>query len=244
MNKTFPEALSLVNEIKSNSDVYKGEKAIVIIAPPFPFIHSIVNVLKDIKNIYVAAQNCHSQDRGAYTGEVSAEIIRSTGAKYVIIGHSERRIYFKEENNFLLEKLKIALKNELTPIYCIGETLAERESNNHFGVLKSQLKEVLFSLDVDQASKIIIAYEPVWAIGTGVNASLEQAQEMHYYIRSLVKEKFGEKLADKIPILYGGSCNEKNAAGLFACKDVDGGLIGGASLNSTSFLEIIKLASV
>lgn len=240
MNKTFSEAMALIEEIKSQLSQIKNRKSIVIIAPPYPYLKSVADKLKDIENVFVAAQNCYSQEQGAYTGEVSADMVKSVGADYVIIGHSERRNYFKEESSLLAEKIKAALKNNLLPIYCVGETLQQRESGKCGDVVRKQIEEVLFSLSKNDFSKIIIAYEPVWAIGTGLNATSEQAQAIHSYIRTIVKEKYGSETSENTSILYGGSCTEKNAAELFGCKDVDGGLIGGASLNAKSFTEIIK----
>jgi triosephosphate isomerase len=243
MNKTFPEALALIREIKSKLTQLENRKAIVVIAPPYPYLKMVSDELKGVDNVFAASQNCHSKEQGAFTGEVSAAMIRSVGADYTIIGHSERRMYFKEAPVFLKEKVSVALSNNLMPVYCIGETLEQRESGKHFETVKIQLEEGLFFLDKNNFSKIIIAYEPVWAIGTGLNATSTQAQEMHSYIRSVIKEKYENEISEKISILYGGSCNEKNAAELFICKDVDGGLIGGASLNASSFIEIIKQIS-
>lgn len=243
MNKTFSEAMALVKEIKTGLADLKDIFPVIVIAPPFPYLKNVADELKSVKNVFVAAQNCHSHEQGAYTGEVSAPMIKALGAEYVIIGHSERRTYFKEESDFLKAKIAVALKYNLKPIYCIGETLEQRKSKKHFEVVKQQLEQVLFSLEEVDFSKIIIAYEPVWAIGTGLTATSQEAQEMHAYIRSAVAEKYGSGIAEKTSILYGGSCNEKNASELFSCKDVDGGLIGGASLNASSFLQIITAAA-
>lgn len=240
MNKTFSEATNLLKELKSGISKLPNNKAIVVIAPPFPYLSQAVNELNGLNNVFVAAQNCYSEEQGAFTGEVSAPMLQSLGVKDVIIGHSERRNYFKEDADFLLKKTICGLKNNLTPIFCIGETLQQRESNKHFETVKNQLEETLFKLDKTSFAQVIIAYEPVWAIGTGLNATPAQAQEMHNYIRFVVSEKYGSEIAQSTSILYGGSCNEKNASELFACKDVDGGLIGGASLSATSFLEIVK----
>jgi triosephosphate isomerase len=189
--------------------------------------------------VNIGAQNCSSKASGAYTGEISAEMLKSIGVKYVILGHSERREYFKESNADLAEKVNIVLKNGMTPIFCCGETLAQREKGIHIDFVNSQLTESLFHLGEEDFRKIVIAYEPIWAIGTGVTASTAQAQEMHEKIRTHLVSKYG-KAAEDTSILYGGSCKPDNAKELFACKDVDGGLIGGASLKSRDFVDIIK----
>jgi len=229
-------ASSLNNALKK---VELREDTLVIIAPPFTHISFISQVVDDLK-IQLASQNCSTEEKGAFTGEISAEMIKMIGCKYVIIGHSERREYFNEDSPMLLKKVKQALVNNLTPIFCCGEILKERENNNHFNIVKEQVSEALFSLSKEDFSKIVIAYEPVWAIGTGVTASNEQAQEMHAYIRKLVSDKFGPEIADNLSILYGGSVKPSNAVELFSQKDVDGGLVGGASLDAESFTEIIK----
>ncbi|MCB9359867.1 MAG: triose-phosphate isomerase [Flavobacteriales bacterium] len=234
MNKKLEEALQLVKEL-AVSEIDSSIKMIVI--PPFPFIHSVVNNVEN-STIKVGAQNCAIQASGAYTGEVAAAMLKSVGASYIIVGHSERRLYFNENNSELVEKVNQSLKNDLTPIYCCGELLEERESNNHFKVVESQINEGLFHLSKEELLKSVIAYEPVWAIGTGVTASSEQAQEMHAFIRGLIAQKYGQETAGAISILYGGSCNPKNAKELFALPDVDGGLIGGASLKSDDFVAI------
>lgn len=237
MNLTLGEGIALVDEIikaKPTSDVLK------IIAPSFIHLSVVSDKLKSIKGFAVAAQNCHDVEQGAYTGEVSAKMIASTGATYVIIGHSERRNYFGEDNALLAQKVNMALKNELAPIFCIGENLEERTSNHYFKVVKKQLEDSLFHLSVTDFSKLILAYEPVWAIGTGNTATSEQVQEMHSFIRFSIEEKYGKEISTSIPVLYGGSCNAKNAKELFACNDVDGGLIGGASLNAADLITIIN----
>ncbi|MBI2280843.1 MAG: triose-phosphate isomerase [Bacteroidetes bacterium] len=234
MNTDLNQALDLAREIRlSNYD----KSATLIIIPPFPFLYSIVEATNN-SVIQVGAQNCSKNKNGAFTGEVSAEMLNSVGVKYVIVGHSERRTYFKETNQELAEKIKECLSNKLIPIYCCGELLEDRTNENHFEVVKTQLSEALFHLSPDQMKGIIIAYEPVWAIGTGVTASPEQAQEMHQYIRQFIAKKFGDTIANSISILYGGSCNAANAKELFALPDVDGGLIGGASLKAVDFVAI------
>lgn len=238
MNLNYADGISLFSEIVNMvRDEQKGDQQAIICAP---FIH--LNSLTQLGGTVVAigAQNCHQNESGAYTGEVSAKMIKSVGCEYVILGHSERRQYFAESDELLAQKTVIALQNQLTPIFCIGETLDERNNGSYFDVLKSQLQKGLFSLDAADFSKIVIAYEPVWAIGTGLTATSEQAQEVHAFIRAEISAKYGSDIAESTSILYGGSCNPKNAAELFAQKDIDGGLIGGASLKSRDFVDIIK----
>lgn len=238
MNGTLDDAIKLTSEIV---EMYKDEinsDVQVVLSPPFPFLNN-VSKLTNSTAIKIAAQNCAAQASGAFTGEVSASMIASCGVGYVILGHSERRTYFNDTDEVLLLKVKQALLNGLQVIFCIGETKTERESNNHFDCVENQIKNVLSNLTSDEFAKCIVAYEPVWAIGTGLTASPAQAQEMHYFIREVLKRQFGEQ-ASETSILYGGSCNENNAKELFALQDVDGGLIGGASLKSRSFISIIK----
>jgi triosephosphate isomerase len=198
-----------------------------------------VGKLLEGTRIGLGAQNCSNKESGAYTGEVSVDMLKSVGVNYVIIGHSERREYFKETNQQLAEKVNLALKSGMTPIFCCGETLEQREKGIHIDFVNSQLTESLFHLSESEFLKVVIAYEPIWAIGTGVTASTAQAQEMHEKIRTHLRSKYG-KAADSVSILYGGSCKPDNAKELFACKDVDGGLIGGASLKARDFIDIIK----
>lgn len=238
MNKTLSEGIELAKAINSSTSTIEL-KCQVVLGVPFTHITEIVKTVNS-KSICVAAQNCSEKVSGAYTGEVSASMIKSTGASHVILGHSERRAYHGETNQLLKEKVDVALANGLTPIFCIGEVLSERESNIQFEVVKSQLEEALFHLTKDEFLKIVIAYEPVWAIGTGKTATPAQAQEMHEFIRKLIADKYGKEVANLVPILYGGSCNAGNAAELFSNPDVDGGLIGGASLKADDFLAIIK----
>ena len=240
MNKTYSEAVPLMYEIKDLlSKSKKSESVIKIIAPPALYIHDFYETTKGLKNLFIGGQNCAYEESGAYTGEVSASMLKSVGANYVIIGHSERRSYFKETNAELKKKADITLKHGLCPIFCIGESKEKREANEHFGVVESQITESLFHISAEEFQKLILAYEPVWAIGTGLTATSAQAQEMHHFIRSLIEKKYSKAISDNISILYGGSCNEKNAAELFACPDVDGGLIGGAALKAKEFVEII-----
>ena len=241
MNLDYQEGLTLFSEIANMvSDEITGMQG-TIICSPFIHLHSLVQLAKGNNKVALGAQNCNQADAGAYTGEISAKMIRSVGADYVIIGHSERREYFNETNEVLAKKTDTALKNHLKPIFCIGETLQQRETNEYFNVLKTQLEEGVFHLDAAQFAKVVIAYEPVWAIGTGKTASAEQAQEIHAFIRKELTEKYGQEPADNTTILYGGSCNPKNAPELFSQPDIDGGLIGGASLKSRDFVDIVKV---
>lgn len=237
MNKTLQEGIEFAKELK---DVLANEKTNcdVVICSPFIHLASLATIL-EVSEIGVGAENCADKVSGAYTGEVSAEMVASTGAKYVILGHSERRAYYGETAEILKEKVKLALANNLTPIFCIGEVLEEREANKQNEVVYSQLADSLFELSNEDFSKIVLAYEPVWAIGTGRTASSAQAQEMHAYIRSVIAEKFGKEIAENTSILYGGSCNPSNAKELFSNTDVDGGLIGGASLKVNDFKGVI-----
>jgi len=237
MNKTLAEGLALAKEL---NEVLATEKpnCDVIIGTPFIHLASVAAAI-DTNKIGVAAQNCADKESGAYTGEVSAAMVASTGAKYVILGHSERRAYYHETPEILKEKVTLALANGLTPIFCIGEVLEEREAGKQNEIVYSQLAGSLYDLSAEDFSKIILAYEPVWAIGTGKTATAEQAQEIHAYIRSTVVEKYGKEIADNTSILYGGSCKASNAKELFANPDVDGGLIGGASLKAADFKGII-----
>jgi triosephosphate isomerase len=237
MNKTLQEGVALAKELNEvlasktpNCDVVIGT----------PFIHlAAVAATVDTKKIGVAAQNCANKESGAYTGEVSAAMVKSTGAEYVILGHSERREYYNETSAILNDKVALALANGLTPIYCCGEALDIRNADKQNEFVKNQLEETIFNLSAEDFKKLVIAYEPIWAIGTGVTASTQQAQDMLKFIRSIIAEKFGQEIADNTSILYGGSCNAKNAPELFAQPDIDGGLIGGASLKAADFVAII-----
>ena len=237
MNKTLQEGIALAKELNETLANEKPNCDVIICTP---FIHlASVTPLVDAAKIGVGAENCADKESGAYTGEVSAAMVASTGAKYVILGHSERRAYYGETVAILEEKVKLALANGLTPIFCIGEVLEEREAGKHFEVVDAQIKGSLFDLSAEDFAKIVLAYEPVWAIGTGKTASAEQAQEIHAFIRSLIVEKYGKEIADNCSILYGGSCKPSNAKELFANPDVDGGLIGGAALKVSDFKGII-----
>ena len=238
MNKTLQEGLTFTYELKELLNG-KNINCEVVIGTPFIHLSEVAKATKGTK-ILVAAQNCADKDSGAYTGEVSAAMVASTGATHVILGHSERRAYYNETPELLKEKVLQALANNLTPIFCVGEVLAERESEKHFDVVAMQLKDSLFELSSEDFAKLVIAYEPVWAIGTGKTASADQAQEMHAFIRTTLADKYGKEVADNTSILYGGSCNAANAKELFSNPDVDGGLIGGASLEASKFLPIIE----
>ncbi len=240
MNKTLEEANILASEVKGMiADEVKGD-AKVILCTPFPYLIPVKNLLGSDVRISVAAQNCSEHESGAYTGEVSALMLKSMGVPYVVLGHSERRQYFNEDGKLLAKKVDIALKHGLTPIFCCGEPLEVREKNGHEALVTKQVEESLFHLDETNLQKVIIAYEPVWAIGTGKTASSQQAQDMHAVIRKHLASKYGKVVADSISILYGGSVNAANARELFGCPDVDGGLVGGASLKSREFTEIVK----
>ncbi len=238
MNKTLQEGTTLVKSIlsgdKNHSNITK------VIFPPSLFITDFAALVKENTSFCVGAQNCYHTESGAFTGEISASAISSCGATHVIIGHSERREYFKETPQQLLTKIQLALKHSLVPVFCVGEKLPDRKSNHYFSAVKQQLDDVVFLLPEHLFSKLILAYEPVWAIGTGETATPDQAQEMHTFIRFAIEEKYNKGVANQISILYGGSCNAKNAKELFACADVDGGLIGGASLIAEDFLQIVN----
>lgn len=238
MNLLYAEAMTLVDAVIDGFDE-KGNTEIIL-APPSIYIHDIVSKLQRCPQIALSSQNCSDHSKGAFTGELSAAMLASVGAEYVLIGHSERRSLYAEKDSQLSEKVKRALENSLIPIFCCGETLEQRNNKEHFSTVKSQLQKGLFQLDATGISACVIAYEPVWAIGTGVTASATQAQEMHAFIRSLLSEQYSPDLADSISILYGGSVTSGNAAELFACKDVDGGLVGGASLKGEEFNKIIS----
>lgn len=240
MNKTLDEATALVSEVVNMvKDEITGEVEVVL-CPPSIYLTTVRQYLSGSSRISLGAQNCHEKSAGAYTGEVSAPMLKSVGVEYVILGHSERRQYFHETNAQLVEKVNQALANGLTPIFCCGESLEQREGGEYKEFVCTQLTESLFHLSPEQFASIVIAYEPIWAIGTGLTASSDQAQEMHDLLRRHIASKYGEEAAQNTSILYGGSCNEKNAAELFACPDVDGGLIGGASLKSREFTNIVK----
>jgi triosephosphate isomerase len=240
MNILDQEATSLVDKVIQG---LKGsglrDNVKVVFSPPSLYLKE-VSSLCDNQTFYSSAQNCYQENLGAYTGEIAANMIKSVGCNHVILGHSERREYFGETNEILKQKVNNALVNELNVIFCVGELLEDRKSGKYFEVVKSQLEEALFHLSVEQFKKVVIAYEPVWAIGTGETATSAQAQEIHAFIRGLLADKFGGEISQLTSILYGGSCKPANAGELFSCEDVDGGLIGGASLKASDFISIIK----
>ncbi len=238
MNKTFGEADDLLNDIMTKLEsTTLDANTQLIVCPPFPYLE-MTSDYSDDSYFMVGAQNVSDQEVGAYTGEVSAAMLESLEIDYCIVGHSERRAYYHETNEIVARKVDQLLKHGLKPIVCCGEVLEEREANKQFEVVKQQITEGLFHLTPEQFGEIIVAYEPVWAIGTGKTATPEQAQEMHAFIRSLIAEKYGNEVAEETSILYGGSCKPSNAKELFANKDVDGGLIGGASLKADDFIGI------
>ncbi len=240
MNKTSGDALPLAQDIVAA--VGKDTDVEVVICPPFTSLESVGKALEG-SNVKLGAQNMHPEASGAFTGEVSAPMLRSLFATHVILGHSERRTYFKETDAFVNQKVIAALKNQLKPILCVGETLAEREAGTTLKVVQTQTEAALEGVSKEMITNVVIAYEPVWAIGTGKVATTEQAQEVHAFIRSLLVKLFGDALAQKVRILYGGSMKPSNAPELLAQKDIDGGLIGGASLEARSFVELIKAAA-
>jgi triosephosphate isomerase len=239
MNKTLEEAKILASEVMGMiADEVKGNTK-TILCVPFPYLDTLKKQLGS-SSVRVGAQNCSEHDSGAYTGEVSALMLKSIEIPYVILGHSERRQYFGENGKLLAAKVDKALAAHLTPIFCCGEPLEIREAGTHEKLVKQQVEESLFHLSAESLKKIVIAYEPVWAIGTGKTATAQQAQEMHSVIRKHLASNYGEPVASEISILYGGSVNAKNASELFSCPDVDGGLVGGASLKSREFVDIVK----
>lgn len=240
MNKSLEEGMALASEVSNMlRDEYKGSASVVLV-PPFIHIAGLSRLIADNPLLSSGAQNCSNHKSGAYTGEISADMIKSCGATYVIIGHSERRQYFAEHNDWLARKVDAVLEAGLNPIYCCGETLEEREANTHFAVLEKQISEGLFHLSAEQMMKVVVAYEPVWAIGTGKTASTAQAQEIHAFIRGLITKKYDAAKANEITIQYGGSVKPDNAAELFSAPDIDGALVGGAALQSRSFADIVK----
>ena len=237
MNLNLQEGVALATELKA-ALAADAPNCDVVICTPFIHLATVSGIVNDTV-IGLGAENCADKEKGAYTGEVSAAQVKSTGAQYVILGHSERRAYYGETPEILKEKVNLALANGLKVIFCIGESLAEREANKQNEVVKAELEGSVFNLAEEDFRKIIIAYEPIWAIGTGKTATAEQAEEIHAYIRSIIAEKYGQAVADDTSILYGGSCKASNAPELFAKPDIDGGLIGGASLKCADFKGII-----
>jgi triosephosphate isomerase len=242
MNMTYQDGLALVSEITNMvADEVTGAQAPqVVICPPFPLLHGVGKLLPAGSRFHLGAQNCHQKESGAFTGEVSPKVLASVGCEYVILGHSERRQYFGEDDELLSQKLNAALAAGLTPIFCVGESLDTREADETFSYIAKQLKDGLFHLSNEDFAKVVIAYEPIWAIGTGKTATSAQAQEVHAFIREQIAGAYDAEAAQNTTILYGGSANAQNARELFSQPDVDGGLIGGASLKSRDFTEIIK----
>lgn len=236
MNTTVPEGVKLAQEVNAALEGITA-KCDVVIGVPFTHLTAVKAVIGD--KLGLSAENCADKVKGAYTGEVSAAMVASTGATYVILGHSERRQYYGETAETLKDKVALALENGLTPIFCIGEVLEERENGTYFDVVKAQVEGSLFDLSAEDFGKIVLAYEPVWAIGTGKTATADQAQEIHAFIRKTIADKYGAEVAENTSILYGGSCKPTNAKELFAKPDVDGGLIGGAALKADSFMGIV-----
>lgn len=241
MNLDYQQGVSLFSEIVNMVKDEVIARQQVVICSPFIHLHSIAQLANGAPQVAIGAQNIYFEEAGAYTGEVSAVQVKSAGATYVILGHSERRAYFGEDDYVLSKKVDAALKHGLIPIFCIGETREERESGQYFDVISEQLNKGVFHLSNEDFEKVVLAYEPVWAIGTGLTASPEQAQEVHAFIRNAVAEQYNQDLANNTTILYGGSCNPKNAPDLFSQPDIDGGLIGGASLKSRDFVDIVKV---
>ncbi len=237
MNKIISEARSFVEEMKSKvKDVEDKE---IVICPPYTSLIAVKQAISN-SNIELGAQNVFWEEKGAYTGEISVKMLKDIGCKYIILGHSERRKYFFETDGIINKKIKKVLEESVSPIFCIGETLEERERNITFDVLKRQLTIGLNEIDINNVDKVVIAYEPVWAIGTGRTATPSQAEEAHYFIRNWVKEKFSEENSKRIRIIYGGSIKPENISDLMKCENIDGGLVGGASLKIDSFVNIIN----
>ncbi len=237
MNTSYVEGRNLAKEI---ADRMQPSDTRVVLAPPFIHLNNVGNIIRDVAGLYLGAQNCHWAESGAYTGEVSARMLASIEVQYVIIGHSERREYFHETDEQLAAKVSAALSYNIHPIFCCGEKLDMRQAGQHEAIVEAQLRQGLFHLSAEDFKKVILAYEPVWAIGTGVNATPQQAQDMHAFIRRLIAGQYGQAIADTTIILYGGSCNPSNARELFRQPDVDGGLIGGASLKADDFLAVVN----
>ena len=240
MNMTMSQSIELANGLKRN--LYEVLNTEILLCPPFTALDEVSEVISET-NIDLGAQNMHWEEKGAFTGEISLSMLKDTGCKYVILGHSERRKYFHETNSNINKKISVALSNELIPIVCVGETLEQREKNQAFDVVKTQVQECLEKIDLSDPSRLIVAYEPVWAIGTGKNATPEQAQEMHKFIRELLVNILGKNNASQIRIQYGGSVKPDNVKELMTQEDIDGALVGGASLDINSFSEIVKISA-
>jgi triosephosphate isomerase (TIM) len=239
MNLSFQQGEKLIDEIL-DANIKLSQNQQTIFAVPFPYLLMARSGVAELRNYYVSAQNCYHKKSGAYTGEVSAEMLHSIGVHHCVVGHSERREYFQETNDMLAEKLNRCLESFITPIFCCGEPLNIREAGNQNEFVATQLRESLFHLSAEQLQGVVIAYEPIWAIGTGKTASTEQAQEMHAHLRSILAGQYGKDIANQVSVLYGGSVKANNANELFACPDVDGGLVGGASLIARDFIEIMR----
>ncbi len=239
MNLTFQQGEKLLDDILAAEIKLKSHQK-TIFAVPFPYLTMTKSEVAEETNYYAAAQNCHHKKSGAFTGEISTEMLHSLNITFCVVGHSERREYFFETNAMLADKVNLCLENYITPIFCCGEALEIREAGTQNEFVAKQLKESLFHLTADKIKTIVIAYEPIWAIGTGKTATTEQAQEIHAYLRSVIAGQYGDAVANEIPILYGGSVKANNAKELFGCPDVDGGLVGGASLVAADFIEIIR----
>lgn len=240
MNPDYAQGLELIANLKEAAASLPSSGAVkTLVFPPYVFLPAFAEILAD-SSVNFGAQNVASTKNGAFTGEVSATMLKSLGARYCIIGHSERREYFGENEEILLKKINLLLEQDIIPVYCCGERLEERQAGKHFDVVSAQVRDAIGKTEREQARRIVIAYEPVWAIGTGVVASPEQAQEMHAFIRGVLTSCFDQNLADEIPVLYGGSVKASNSAELFACPDIDGALVGGASLIIDDFCGIIK----
>ena len=238
MNLNRAEGIALVEDVLAKLPTDNNTH--VVLAPSFVYLHKVAKMCANTAKVVAAAQDCSANEKGAFTGEVSANMVASCNARYVVLGHSERRANFKESNDILKTKVGQAFRNDLKVIFCCGESLVQRESGVHFDWIKTQISESLFHLSSVEFKNIVVAYEPIWAIGTGVTASTNQAQEMHAFIRNILVEQYGNEVALSISILYGGSCNPSNAKELFSSQDIDGGLIGGASLNSDDFIAITQ----
>ena len=240
MNCSIPEGKKLTSEVINMVEDEVNNDAEVVLIPPFVHLSGVQQLLESNEQIFLGAQNCHQNESGAFTGEVSAAMLASADVKYVVLGHSERREYFGESDELLAKKVKHVIDHELIAMYCCGEKLESREAGDHESIVGAQVETALFGLSADEMKSVVIAYEPVWAIGTGKTASAEQAQEMHAFIRTKIAKQYSQEIADSISILYGGSVKPNNAKEIFAQPDVDGGLIGGASLKSRDFTDIIK----
>jgi len=239
MNLLKKEAIQVLEDI-SKAEIPKNAQ--VIVAPPVIYLSELLEKAKKKGKVLISAQNCHQKESGAYTGEVSASMLKSIGIEWIIIGHSERREYYSESNKLILEKLKATTNNGMNTIFCIGEPMFIRNQNRHFDFVENQLRDTLMQLTAKDMDKMVIAYEPIWAIGTGETATPQQAQEMHAFIRALVRDHFGTKIGDNLRIIYGGSCKPNNAKELFSMPDIDGALVGGASLVAKDFIQIIQAA--